>query len=122
MFSTNDVNRTPVPSKFQPSFVPKQDVVFQPKPIGGPYINYVAVIESEEVVHSDSDSDSDNEYEPQYKQLYNDREVYSTATLAETPTPTPDPFSLGKDPVKTFYIGSITIVGLYILYKILNKP
>jgi len=125
MFSTNDVNRTPVPSKFQPSLVPKQDVVFQPnKPTTNSHINYIALIETEEVIHSDSNSDNENE--PPFKQLYNDHQIYSNPTLEQRPTqsqspPTPDPFSLGKDPIKTFYIGSITVVGLYILYKILNK-
>jgi len=116
MFSTNDVNRTPVPSKFQSSFLPKQDVVFQPA--GGPSFNYIAVIETEEINHSDSD----HEDEPPFKQLYNDRQIYSNPTLVQAGSPPmPDPFSLGKDPIKTFYIGSITVVGLYILYKILNK-
>ncbi len=126
MFSTNDVNRTPVPSKFQPSFVPKQDVVFQPT--GGPSLNYIAVIESKEIDHSDSDSNSNDE--PPFTRLYNDRQIYSNPTLGQVSgeaqaqsvaPPTPDPFSLGKDTIKTFYIGSITVVGLYILYKILNK-
>ena len=126
MFSTNDVNRTPVPSKFQPSFVPKQEVVFQPvKPTVNSDVNYIALIETEEVDHSDSDSDSEQD-EPPFKQLYNDRQIYTNPTLEQRPAqsqspPTPDPFSLGKDTIKTFYIGSITVVGLYILYKILNK-
>jgi hypothetical protein len=33
----------------------------------------------------------------------------------------PNIFSLGNDPIKTFYIGSITAVGLFILYRILTK-
>ena len=32
-----------------------------------------------------------------------------------------DIFDLENDYVKTFYIGSITVVGLYILYRILDK-
>jgi hypothetical protein len=128
MFSTNDVNRTPVPSKFQSSFLPKQEVVFQTNKLShSAHSNYIAVIESEEVYHSDSDSESD---EPPFERLYNDRQIYSKPTLGQVSgqaqaqsvaPPTPDPFSLGKDPIKTFYIGSITVVGLYILYKILNK-
>jgi hypothetical protein len=121
MFSTNDVNRTPVPAKFQNSILPKQDVVFQPiKTLDGPSVNYIAIMESKEVIHSNSDSD--NEDEPPFTKMYNERNIYSNPSLAQTqPPPTPDPFSLGKDPIKTFYIGSITVVGLYILYKILNK-
>jgi hypothetical protein len=34
---------------------------------------------------------------------------------------TTDIFDLENDYVKTFYIGSITVVGLYILYRILDK-
>ena len=36
-------------------------------------------------------------------------------------TKTTDIFDLENDYVKTFYIGSITVVGLYILYRILDK-
>ena len=32
-----------------------------------------------------------------------------------------DEFSLDNDYIKTFYIGSITVVGLYILFRILDK-
>jgi hypothetical protein len=32
-----------------------------------------------------------------------------------------DMFSLGGDSIKTFYIGSITVVGLFILYRMLTK-
>ena len=32
-----------------------------------------------------------------------------------------DEFNLDNDYIKTFYIGSITVVGLYILFRILDK-
>jgi hypothetical protein len=32
-----------------------------------------------------------------------------------------DMFDLSNDYVKTFYIGSITVVGLYILYRIIDR-
>lgn len=32
-----------------------------------------------------------------------------------------DIFSLGKDSIKTFYIGSITVIGLFILFRFMNK-
>ena len=32
-----------------------------------------------------------------------------------------DIFSLGKDPVKTFYIGSITVIGLFVLFRLIQK-
>lgn len=33
----------------------------------------------------------------------------------------PDIYSIGDDMIKTFYVGSVTIVGLFILYRILQK-
>jgi hypothetical protein len=32
-----------------------------------------------------------------------------------------DVFKFMKDPVNSFFIGSITVVGLYVLFKLLNK-
>ena len=29
-------------------------------------------------------------------------------------------FSVGKDPIKRFYIGSLTVVGLFILYRLIK--
>ena len=97
------------PSTYVPTIIPKTDVVFQAvKPTNGP-VNYVALVETGE----------EDEEEPPFKQLYNSGNIYSVGPLA-TPA-SPDPFSLGKDPIKTFYIGSVTVVGLFILYKILTK-
>ena len=72
--------------------------------------NYAALIASK--------TGEEEEEEPSFKQLYKAGAIYSAGHLA---TPTPDPFSIGKDPIKTFYIGSITVVGLFILYRILSK-
>ena len=49
--------------------------------------------------------------------LYNSGNIYKTTE----PSVDKNPFSFGDDPIKTFYIGSITAVGLFILYRILTK-
>jgi hypothetical protein len=56
--------------------------------------------------------------EPEYKQLYDSGDIYTT--LAPTTSPS-NIFSIGNDPIKTFYIGSITVVGLYLVYRILDR-
>lgn len=72
--------------------------------------NYIALMETKE------------KEKPLFKQLYESGNIYSEEVedLA-TSKPKPNPFSLGKDPINTFYIGSVTVVGLLILYKILTK-
>ena len=87
-----------------------------------PSLNYVAIIESEEVIHKDSDVSSETADTINHRFLYNKSKIYPTPTLANSHEDSNvDPFSLGKDPIKTFYIGSVTVVGLYILYKILHR-
>jgi len=98
------------PSIYVPTIIPKTDVVFQAvKPTNG-LVNYVALVETGE---------EEDDEEPPFKQLYHSGNIYSAGPLATAASP--DPFSLGKDPIKTFYIGSVTVVGLFILYKILTK-
>jgi hypothetical protein len=54
---------------------------------------------------------------------------YKTAILPSIPSfdvPPEDDnrlnrFSIGEDMIKTFYVGSVTIVGLFILYRLLQK-
>jgi hypothetical protein len=89
-------------SPYIPTTPPQTNVII--KTVG--QTNYAALIASKE------------DEESQFKQLYEAGAIYSAGPLA---TPTPDPFFLGKDPIKTFYIGSITVVGLFILYRILSK-
>lgn len=95
----------PTSSPYVPTIPsPQTNVVFkQTSPA-----NYVALMQFKE------------EEDPPFKQLYDAGNIYSEGPLA-TPKQTEDPFSLGKDPIKTFYIGSVTVVGLFILYKILMK-
>ena len=107
-----------------PKFIISKNVKENPFMINNmidPSINYIAILESEEIVHTDSDDDSESSVDIS-KSVVKHKNVYPTlAHTYENSTPPSDPFSLGKDPIKTFYIGSITVVGLYILYKILNK-
>jgi len=95
-------NKIGKPTPYASTTPPQTNLVFkQTTPT-----NYVALIESKE------------KEEPSFKQLYDAGNIYSEGPLV---TPKENPFSLGKDPIKTFYIGSVTVVGLFILYRILTK-
>jgi len=99
----------PLSTPYKPSIIPNNDVTFRPLKQTNGNINYIALIESErEVIIEDSDYyNSDNE---------------SVDTPLETSvSPTKDIFSLGNDPIKNFYIGSVTVIGLFILYRMLNR-
>ena len=91
--------------------IPKMDVSFRPLTQPDGYKQYVALIETEEeLVIKDDESVGCQEEE------YKADSIYTPTTV-----PPKDPFSLGGDPIKTFYVGSITVLGLYLLYKILNR-
>jgi len=93
--------------------IPKMDVSFRPLTQPDGYKQYVALIETEEeLVIKDDESVGCQEEE------YKADSIYTPTTLPVEPK---DPFSLGGDPIKTFYVGSITVLGLYLLYKILNR-
>jgi hypothetical protein len=54
--------------------------------------------------------------------------LYKTANIPTPAFATPPPdddklnrFNIGDDMIKTFYVGSVTIVGLFILYRLLQK-
>lgn len=104
------------PTPYQPSNVPKTDVVFRPikQPSGN--VQYVALIDSkEEIIEEEEEETGEN---TEFKQLYKSGNIYATT---QPGVDKKDPFSFGDDPIKTFYIGSITAVGLFILYRILTK-
>ena len=53
---------------------------------------------------------------------------YKTANIPTPSFASPPPdddklnrYSIGNDMIKTFYVGSVTIVGLFILYRLLQK-
>lgn len=99
-------NKIGKPTPYASTTPPQTNVVFKQTTPS----NYIALIESKEK----------EKEEPSFKQLYDTGNIYSKGPLV-TPKPKENPFSLGKDPINTFYIGSVTVVGLLILYKILTK-
>jgi hypothetical protein len=111
MFSAiNQIGKTASPTNTTP--INKIDVTFRPLKQPSGTVNYVALIESdEEIIIEDDDDDAPHE------KLYSKGQIYATPQ----PPIKPDPFSLGNDPIKTFYIGSVTVVGLFILYRMLTK-
>jgi hypothetical protein len=111
--------------EFQPTTIQKMDVGFRPivQPEGK--LQYVAIIETGEELIIDDSSDSESESK-NHNELYEKGKIYAPLVNSkdksnEDESNKPDMFSLGNDPIKTFYIGSITVVGLFILYRILTK-
>jgi hypothetical protein len=103
----------PKQTSFEPMNIPKMDVTFRPLTQPNGYKQYVALIETEEeLVIKDDESVGCQEEE------YKADSIYSPTTAPVEPK---DPFSLGGDPIKTFYVGSITVLGLYLLYRLLNR-
>jgi hypothetical protein len=100
---------------YTPSNSGIMDVSFLPIKNTTGTANYVALIDNENEkskISIPKEMSIEDEYED-----YNSCSEYSD----ENNTKLPDMFDLENDYVKTFYIGSITIVGLYILYRILDK-
>ena len=116
MFSA--ANQIGKPTPYQPSVIPKTDVVFRPikQPSGN--VQYVALIDSKEEIIEEEETKEECDENTEFKQLYNSGNIYATT---QPSVDKKDPFSFGDDPIKTFYIGSITAVGLFILYRILTK-
>jgi hypothetical protein len=85
------------------------DVSFHPIKNTTGTVNYVALVENE--------NDKLKIMIP--KDLQVEEETCSGSSNSDTKMT--DIFDLENDYVKTFYIGSITVVGLYILYRILDK-
>jgi hypothetical protein len=104
----------PKQTPFEPMNIPKMDVSFRPLTQSNGYKQYVAFIDTEEELVINDDDESVGCQEEEYKA----DTIYSPTTAPVEPK---DPFSLGGDPIKTFYVGSITVLGLYLLYKILNR-
>ena len=106
----------PTRTSFEPMNVPKMDVSFRPLTQLDGYKQYVALIETEEeLVIKDDESVGCQEEE------YKADTIYAPTTTPAGGADPKDPFSLGGDPIKTFYVGSITVLGLYLLYKLLNR-
>jgi hypothetical protein len=112
----------PTMTPYKPSFRSKMEVSFRPiqQPNGNKTL--VAFVDDGEDIGLSIDSEH-TVADTEFSKLYKQGEIYAT--------PTPDAndededekniFSLGNDPVNVFYIGSVTVVGLYILFRILSK-
>jgi hypothetical protein len=87
------------------------DVSFHPIKNTTGTVNYVALVENE--------NDKLKIVIP--KELKVEEDDTDESSIDESTINTNDLFNLENDYVKTFYIGSITVVGLYILYRILDK-
>ena len=101
----------PMPTLYKPTKIPNSDVTFRPIKQSSGDMQYVALI-------YDSDDDDDHT-DDESAELYEKNEIYTP--LATSKPPKTNIFSLGPDPIKNFYIGSITVVGLFILYRIITK-
>jgi len=104
--SNSNLGKPCINSKvYYPSSINKMDVSFRPIKKDGS-INYIPIIE--------------NEYEvviPQYMEVDKEQEQEKEIPVVKKS----DIFDLKHDYINTFYIGSITIVGLFILYRILDR-
>ena len=119
MFSAMDNLGNP----YKPTSIPKIEVSFVPvKNERSSIPNYIAIIDDDNHIGLPIDEPEVVNSGTEFSKLYKKGEIYATPTPNEDDDqPQNDIFSLGKDPVKVFYVGSITIVGLYILYRILSK-
>ena len=111
------INQTPKPTFYKPNVVPKQDVTFRPLKNESGNLQYIALMETDETLIINEEDRTENS---EFSELYDKKEIY-VPLEATSPPPSTDPFSLGNDPIKLFYVGSVTVVGLFILYRILNK-
>ena len=100
---------------YKPSAVDNMNVSFKPikNPCGN--TNFIAIVEEDnEFINIPKDMQIDDDSE----ELYNNGNIYANVDSDDNKK---NIFSLDNDYVKTFYVGSVTVVGLYILFRILNK-
>jgi hypothetical protein len=124
MFSYANKVGQPKPTTFQPTTIPKSDIMFKPQKRPAGNFQYIAIVETDET--EINIPPSDDEISPEFIKLYDQQEIYAPvgqiqADLDDSGSNPKDIYSLGGDPIKTFYVGSITVLGLFILYKILTK-
>ena len=99
---------------YTPSNSGIMDVSFLPIKNTSGNVNYMALIENE--------NEKAKIVIPKEMEVEDDDSVDSCSDDSnKNNTKMSDIFDLENDYVKTFYIGSITVVGLYILYRILDK-
>jgi hypothetical protein len=118
MFSSVLEKRTATP--YKPTNVIRMGVSFKPVQQQNGNSTYVALVDDNNDVGLPIDNDCTIE-DTEFSKLYKKGEIYATPTPSDDDDDKKDIFSLGKDPIKVFYIGSITVVGLYILFRIISK-
>ncbi len=107
--------------QFYPSTITSTDISFYPIKNPNGNVNYIPVVEKEtEQVNIPANMVIKEETKSESERLYNNRNIYDTNVDDDTDD-RKNIFSLENDYIKTFYIGSITVVGLYILFRILDK-
>lgn len=125
MYTSADILGKPITTPYKPTIRPKMDISFIPVEQPNGNKNYIAVVDDDDVVGLPIDTQCTTEIasvDTAFSKLYKEGGIYATPTPdADDDENNRDIFSLGKDPVKIFYIGSVTVVGLYILFRILSK-
>ena len=101
---------------YTPSNSSNMNVSFHPIKNTTGTVNYVALVENENekakiVIPKDMSIEDEDDQD----------DTCSGSSNTKSNLNTTDIFDIDNDYVKTFYIGSITVVGLYILYRILDK-
>lgn len=92
---------------YTPSTTNAMDVSFHPVMNDSGTQNYIALIDS-----------NDNVKIPSYMKISHSNDSLDPIDSLDSNN---DVFNIENDYIKTFYIGSITVVGLYILFRILDK-
>ena len=99
-------------NSYYPSNVNAMDVSFRPIKNDSGTEHYIALIENDyENVKIPSNMKINDSYDSLDSFNSHDYEKSSQNDI----------YNLNNDYIKTFYIGSITVVGLYILFRILDK-
>jgi len=84
------------------------DVEFRPDLSKG-YLSTVALSPKDKNKDTHSKSDSDSDAGSDYRDI-------SGSNMEEKPI-----YSIGTSPVNHFFIGSVTVLGLFVLYRLLHK-
>lgn len=101
-------------TQYNPESYKKVDVVFQPmNQIKA--TSYIALIEEEEVVHIDANLLPSSDIELPVGV------ISPEVSTDDDSSKKSNTFSVGDDVVNNFFVGSITVVGLFILFSFLQK-
>lgn len=103
-----------------PSATNSMNISFKPMKNPSGNVNFVAIVEDD---NENIEIPKDMQIE-EVDKLYDNKNIYSPTNnelVYDDDDKKRDIFALDNDYIKTFYVGSITVVGLYILFRILNK-